>query len=212
MTRLLAFDGFAGCGKDAIADGLVRHHGFTKVPFALPMKRTFAKVFNLPQYYFDVRALKDSPLTSPIILDAGHIATLIEELNSLGLQVGEHEILACKHHLGKSLNSPREIMQYIGTDVVRKDVDNLAWIKLWDIEQQKYAKVIAPDARFSNERDYVKKVHGKVLLVKREGIETMNHVSENDKWPDDKYDAMILNDVSLARIISEVCLWYTLIK
>jgi hypothetical protein len=212
MLRLLAFDGLAGCGKDAISDGLVRMHGFTKVPFALPMKRILAKVFGIPEHYFHVRALKDSPFKDSITLTPEHLVKLVDELAAAGLSVGTTEVMSCQAHLGRSLTSPRDIMQYVGTNIVRKDIDNLAWIKLWDIEQRKYDKVIAPDARFSDEREYVHKIHGKVLLVKRDGVEAMTHVSENDKWPEDKYDAVIYNNVSLGRIQSEVSLWYTIVK
>lgn len=212
MLRLLAFDGIAGSGKDVIADGLVRSHGFTKVPFAMPMKRILSKVFEIPEYNFYVRALKDAPFNNSIILNSAHLISLVDELAAAGLPVGIPEILACQLHLGRALTSPRDIMQYVGTDVVRNHVDNFAWIKLWDIEQQKYDKVIAPDARFADEREYVRKLKGKVLLVKRNGVPTMAHSSENNKWPENKYDAVINNVVSLQQIQSEVAMWYTIVK
>jgi hypothetical protein len=212
MLRLLAFDGLAGTGKDAIADGLVRSHGFVKVPFALVMKDVFSRVFNLPVYYFNVRALKDAPFTQPILLTTGHLCQLAEEFIARGIEVNTTQIAAAGICVGKTLSSPREIMQYVGTDVVRVHMDNLMWVKLWDMEQRKYDRVIAPDARFPDEREYVRKLRGKVLLVKRQGVTAQGHVSENSKWSDDMYDAVITNDVSLQTIQSEVSLWYTLVK
>jgi hypothetical protein len=212
MLRLLAFDGLAGTGKDAIADGLVRSHGFVKVPFAKVMKEIFSKVFNIPVYYFDVRALKDAPLKDPISLTSGHIVQLAEEFIARGIEINTVQIAAAGICLGRILISPRDIMQFVGTDVVRVHMDNMMWIKLWDIEQRKYERVIAPDARFPDEREFVRNMKGKVLLVKREGIEAQAHTSENSKWPEDKYDAIINNNVSLGQIQSEVSMWYTLIK
>ena len=212
MLRLLALDGLAGSGKDAIADGLVRSHGFTKVPFALPMKEMFARVFELPKYNFDVRALKDAPLSKPVVLTRDNLTKLLLELEQRGIEVPPEAYLRCFSFEGTVLDSPRKIMQIVATDVVRNCVDNLAWVKLWDDEQRKHEKVIAPDARFSDEKEYVRKIHGKVLLVKRSGVEAMAHVSENDKWPDDRYDAIISNDGGLQRIQSEVAMWYTVHK
>jgi hypothetical protein len=212
MLRLIALDGYAGTGKDTVAEGLVRTCGFVKVPFAKVMKEILSSVFKVPLYYFDVRALKDAPLKEPIILNAGHIAGLAEEFVARGIEITEQQILAATTCTGKSLSSPREIMQYVGTDVVRAYMDNLMWIKLWDMEQRKYDRVIAPDARFPDEREFVRKLMGKVLLVKREGIDTQAHVSENSKWSEDKYDAVVNNDVSVQRIQSEIALWYTLIR
>jgi hypothetical protein len=212
MLRLLAFDGLAGTGKDAIADGLVRSHGFVKLPFAKVMKEIFSRVFNIPVYYFDVRALKDSTLSDSIVLTTGHICQLAEEFIARGIEVNETQIAAASVCVGKRLFSPREIMQFVGTDVVRVHMDNLMWIKLWDMEQRKYDRVIAPDARFPDEREFVRKLHGKVLLVKREGVTAQGHVSENSKWSEDMYDAVITNDVSLQRIQMEVSLWYTTVK
>lgn len=56
--------GYAGVGKDTVADYLVKEHGYTKVSFASYLKNYCSKEYDLPLFYFEDRELKERPLST----------------------------------------------------------------------------------------------------------------------------------------------------
>lgn len=80
--------------------------------------------------------------------------------------------------------SPRELLQYVGTELVRDNVDEQFWIKhmSWRIAASHSSTIIIPDVRFQNEVDWVLS-HPKSYLISvhRPGISEVgikNHASE----------------------------------
>lgn len=107
----------------------------------------------------------------------------------------EHGILSVSD--GFDFWTPREALQFVGTELFRKNLHQDFWIyKL----KQKMAKseskhIIVPDIRFDNEMDFIFESGGKMLYLKRPGDdarysvrkETDTHESERgitrDLWP-----------------------------
>ena len=80
--------------------------------------------------------------------------------------------------------SPRELLQYVGTELVRDNVDEQFWIKhmSWRIAASHSSTIIIPDVRFQNEVNWVLS-HPKSYLISvhRPGISEVgikNHASE----------------------------------
>jgi hypothetical protein len=65
MTTILLLSGWAGSGKDTVADILVRKHGYHRVAFADALKRDAAVRTGLPLSDFHTAA-KDKPLSSSL--------------------------------------------------------------------------------------------------------------------------------------------------
>lgn len=213
MLRLIGLDGDKGAGKDTIAEVLIRHFGFVKVPFAKPLKDILSSIFLIAPITFEDRTLKERLFTNPIELTTYHIQRILDELELRGVHISDTAIKACLAMHGKKLYSPRELMQFIGTEMVRTHIGYDTWVNLWSKEQARYSKVIAPDARFANERDAVSVRSGKNVLVKRPSlINTDSHASENNHGLDSDYDAIVNNVVSKVQIQSEFGLWYTTVS
>lgn len=105
---------------------------------------------------------------------------------------------------GKKTDFSRLMLQKIGTDIIRNQIDQDFWVKkmkevidgLSEINEN--VKIIIDDVRFKNEADLIKKYKNSVLIrVDRPSIKsTSSHRSEIEQ---DKIevDMAILNDGSL---------------
>ena len=109
--------------------------------------------------------------------------------------------------------TPREIMQYYATDLMRyelskkfKDIGTDIWVrcierKLYEINKKESNKIIIiADLRFKNEYELVKKYNGYTLKVFRQ-IDNLNsnfidHISENE-LNNEHFDYLISNNGSI---------------
>lgn len=103
--------------------------------------------------------------------------------------------------------TPREAMQYMGTEVVRKGMSNLIpgigenfWIKCMEKRLKdcySNTNVVISDVRFQNEVDFIHSMGGKVIKVEREfEEESLNFVNHESELAIDKitnYDFLVHN-------------------
>lgn len=213
MLRLIGIDGDKGSGKDTIAEVLIRNYGFKRLAFAQPLKDILSEVFLLSPDSFEDRVLKEELFPVPLELTSYHIQRILDCIELRGIKVTDQAIRACLLMAGTKLHSRREMMQIVGTEMVRTNVGYETWVTIWSKEQEKYDRVIAPDARFANEREAITVRKGKNLLVKRPGLKSNDgHASENNHGADADYDAVVNNVVGKQQIQSEFAMWFTTIK
>ncbi len=95
--------------------------------------------------------------------------------------------------------SPRRILQLLGTEAVRQQIDDQAWVKsLMRFVSTSPRPVVVPDVRFPNEAEAIRAAGGTVWRVDRPGIAGVSaHVSETalDGY---SFDRVLRNDGSLA--------------
>lgn len=212
MLRLIGIDGNKGAGKDTLADALITRLGFKRLAFAQPLKDMLAEVFILPPITFEDRALKDAPFNVPLTLSSYHIQRILDYLELSGIKVSDTSIKAALTLSGTVFHTPREMMQLVGTELVREKVGKDTWVTLWCKEQAKYDKVVAPDARMPNERAAIAERLGKNVLVKRPDLDqTDAHASENNHGADNDYDAIATNSGGKHKLQSEFLMWYTVV-
>lgn len=100
--------------------------------------------------------------------------------------------------------SPRELMQVIGTDLLRDQLDKGIWVKNMDCkyENSKGSLFVITDLRFKNEYDWIKEKGGIVIKVERpdNNLKQTNHISENDLDRDLEWDYVIENTGSLKEL------------
>jgi hypothetical protein len=97
--------------------------------------------------------------------------------------------------------TPRETMQFIGTDLFRNQLgkimpglDNEIFLdnfRLW-YETNKYENVVIPDIRFTNEYNMVKSLGGFVILIDREKKNIVEDIHESEQI-DFSHDHKLLN-------------------
>ena len=191
-------------GKDTSADILVKELGFKKMSFAAPLKDICSLIFDMPIKSFYEN--KEDILTPKVVLTADHIEKLLIQLFPYDtFIVKDKRKLLLDNCLGKEFSTPREILQYVGTDMARKYINDSIWVNILVQDMNNYNKIVIPDMRFSNERDLISSLDGKVVLIKRNGVdETDGHISENDLGTEDDYDIVIENNGTLEELKERV--------
>lgn len=97
--------------------------------------------------------------------------------------------------------SLREILVYVGTFVIQEDINKNAFVNIirntvFNIEQVNpdLSYVICTDVRFQHEVDFIKKKHGVLIKIVREGVETLENVAEHElDESDEDFDFIVDN-------------------
>lgn len=109
--------------------------------------------------------------------------------------------------------SPRIVMQYIGTDIFRKDIQKILpnigghfWVKSMEKRlKNTTTNTIISDVRFQNEADCVKQLNGIVFKIERPSKDNSDkHISEIGIDSIKDYDFHIINDGSLKELYNKV--------
>lgn len=140
---IVGFVGFIGSGKDTAADYLVNSHGFRRDSFANTLKDAVSQVFNWDRTLLEGRT---------------------KEAREWREQVDEWwaERLSMPHL------TPRWVLQYWGTDVLRKGFHDDIWIASLENKMRKTGdNIVISDVRFPNEIKAIHNAGGIVIRVKR---------------------------------------------
>lgn len=209
---IIAFSGKAHHGKDTAAEALIDRHKFIRIGLADKLKDITAKVFGLSRTDMDDPNQKEKIFHIPIRITPHHISDLFEILEDDGFVVTEDAYReVCHTFVGRPLTSIRHTLQLIGTDVIRNYVDDEVWLKYFEkATANTNANIVISDARFPNERKFLKDRGATLILIQREGLtSTDTHVSENLLGEEKEYDVVIQNNSTITGLHSSVSLWYT---
>lgn len=194
IPRLLGITGPVGCGKDTLADYLVKQHGFVRYGFADSIKGLLNKCFGWTNEQWNDRKWKESAqLLSRDTVD--------EFVSKYGRTPPQRP---------REAWSPRQLAQWLGTEAGRMTHGEDCWVNVFErwyravanmrIQDQCAAaqkteaargikmppdfKVVIPDVRFENEAARIRQLGGIILHLTRPGHGKINdHVSENGIIP-----------------------------
>jgi len=150
-TGILAFCGSKGSGKNTSADIFKEITGVEVEELALAghLKETCAEIFGIDYENFVNQELKERDLDTFICLDSENITAFLNAFNINGFIFDTH----IRPHIGKILKTPREVLQYTGTEILHT-IDPLIHAKMV-VEKRDPTKVtILTDLRFVNEFNY----------------------------------------------------------
>ena len=200
---IIGLAGKAGSGKDSFADVMVEHMGFKKLFFAKNLKEMCKSVFDLTDWHVYEQEGKETTFEKPLILNPYHLSNIyfwitektpLVKVSPNGLSVS---IKKYWEESSISFNSPRELLQFVGTEVCREcySRDYHIDVVYAQIKTQNY---VISDARFSNEREVIKKWEGfniKIIDPDQEDQDAgiSNHASESEMDGDD-FDVVFMND------------------
>jgi hypothetical protein len=198
--------GLIGAGKDTIADYLVNIHQFRRESFANTLKDAVANVFGWDRELLEGRTK--------------HSRAWREQVDPWWAQ-----------RLGMPDLTPRWVLQYWGTEVVRRGFHDDTWIASLENKLRKTSDdVVISDCRFPNEISAIKNAGGLVIRVHRgpdpewyDDAVAVNagpthlswalskgrlekfgiHASET-AWVGTKFDAVIDNNSSMDHLYSQI--------
>ena len=164
--KIIGICGFIGSGKGTVGDILVEEYGFTKLSYADRLKDVAATLFGW-----------DRDLIEGDTVDSRIWRNEPDEwwTNELGYDL-----------------TPRLVMQRVGTDCLRKGLDDRIWtlIVKKELQMNPDTNYVIPDVRFYNERDLVREMGGQVWRVKQ---------GKDPEWTkeaisDNRYDTSWMED------------------
>lgn len=210
---IIAFSGVKFAGKDTAAEGLIRSYGFRRIGLADRLKDICSHVFDIPRGDMDNPSKKELFFNIPIVINPDHIKHLLELLSYDEFVFSFEDTCKaiCKNFIGKGLTSIRDVLQTVGTDICRTFVQDDIWLAyVKHIINNSKQPIVITDARFQNERDYLKSLGAILVLVKRPNCESKSdHISENQLGNESDYDVVIYNDNTAYGLQSSICTWYS---
>jgi len=174
--------GYKGSGKDTLAKMVVKFNGnFTVLHFADDLKKFASEIFGIEEKYFHDVSLKEVSI-SPVVMD-----DFIHSMKSVtGLDILPR---------GKTANTPREVLQYFGTEYVRSVEDNYWVDRVVSKVKRIGSKVLIPDVRFPNEVEAVRKCGGLVLRTIR-----LSQKVSSDAHASEAHASSIVPDIEIASV------------
>jgi hypothetical protein len=203
---IVGFVGFIGSGKDTAADYLVNFHGYRRDSFANTLKDAVACVFGWDR-----------------VLLEGRTAEAREWREQVDPWWAERMNMP---HL-----TPRWVLQYWGTDVLRKGFHDDIWIASLENKMRKTGdNIVISDVRFPNEIKAIHTAGGIVVRIKRgndpewyqdavnmnEGCRNMSWLMSTDKlkklgihasetsWVGGNIDHTVYNDTTIDTLFDQI--------
>lgn len=211
-TIIIGLTGLAGAGKSTAARFLEEEHGFSRVPFAGPLKRmaldlgfTEAEITTGKEEPFDFgslsveltgkRALRAITRVVPFGWahpDVEHQARPI--LGGKSVAEALADLRAWYRSDRSAWKTPRIFLQRLGTEWGRQRIHSELWVEAWRhaceleaIDHCGGAFIVADDCRFENEAAAIRAMGGKVVRIERPGAGSASgssHASEKGVEPD----------------------------
>ena len=205
MSQIIGIVGFIGSGKDTVADYLVNFHRFKRESFANSLKDAVSDVF-------------------------GWDRELLEGRTKESREWRETKDEWWSKRLKQDI-TPRWVLQYWGTEVVRKGFHDDMWVaSLENRLRNTKDDIVITDCRFPNEIKAIKAVGGEVIRIKRgpepewydhavnynkgmkrvgwalgkDALEKANIHASEYSWVGSKFDAVIQNDSSIDDLYNQI--------
>lgn len=149
-NKVIGLVGVKTSGKSTVAEmikSLVP--GAVELALADKLKNTCTEVFDLERKYFDDQNLKEVPFDAPKKLGVYEIGATLE---SFGIYMSIREIDSKFKVAGMRLNTPRQIMTIVGTEILRQAGNED--IHCYNVSLNNNVVNIISDIRFPNEYGY----------------------------------------------------------
>ena len=186
--------GFAGrmrSGKTELAK-ICEANGYQKLYFALPLKQLCADILDIS--IDELNRAKNEGI--PIQITIGEdVCQILSEETDIPLETTKE---LCN---GKYIETVRDMLQFIGTDYIRK------YNKDWHVNKvremiDENTNYVIDDVRFPNEKKMIEDLGGDCWFVTRTTLENVsNHESETSITWKDCFNKVIINDSTLHEML-----------
>tara|TARA_R110000868_G_C10973188_1_gene771535 strand:+ start:73738 stop:74397 length:660 start_codon:yes stop_codon:yes gene_type:complete len=182
--KIIAFAGSKGAGKSTAFETLNNNYpNVYDVTLAGHLKEVTAEIYNVDMQLFLNPKLKEVDLIDPICLEPNQINKLFELFEVDDFNYDNH----VRPHVGKILETPRQLLQYLGTNVLHP-IDPLIHAKYATKHLPKDGLVVITDLRFEDEFNFFYKDYKDEFTpfninntAAERAAEDDNHKSETDR-------------------------------
>lgn len=152
MNKVVAFCGSKGSGKSTSASIFKERLSTPVEEMALAghLKDVCSRVFGLDLELFLNPKLKEVELEDFVVLDRGHLKGVMNQFS-----ITEYDDTNIRPHIGRIFRTPRQILQYIGTEVLHP-IDPLIHVKMAMRKRDVEKATLITDLRFAAEFDYLR--------------------------------------------------------
>jgi len=187
MGNIISFAGRCRSGKTELAK-VCMEHGYQKLYFALPLKQLCADLMG--NSIDELNTLKNNNTNIEFNL---HIDRCMKLATDSGIPFNFiWEI--CE---GKTIHTVRELLQFVGTDIIRKYNTDWHVNKIREMINPDLNYVI-DDVRFPNEKKMIEELGGDCWFITRTTLDNIsNHPSETSITLNDCWNRIIVNDNTL---------------
>lgn len=162
---IIGLSGYAQSGKDTIANHLVKHHGFTRVAFADPIREAL---------YAMNPTINDIPELPGISL-----VWLVDKMGWEFVKVDSPET--------------RRLLQRFGTEVGRNLWGENFWVDKAMAKINNYDNVVITDVRYPNEYQAIKDANGYMWRVEKPGVSAVNRHESETALDELLFDGVLIN-------------------
>lgn len=154
------------------------NHKWETTAFAKPLKQSLAVILNKPVEWFDNRKNKEN-----YFVDLSTLNIYSKSVTQEGIQLSENKFQKYVK-LGEPLPteqlvSIRQMMQYYGTNVIRKYLGDKTWINA-TLNKVTHKNIIVSDLRFRVELNEIKQQKGVSVYILRDSAKPGTHASERE--------------------------------
>jgi hypothetical protein len=185
--------GFAGrmrSGKTELAK-ICQKNGYEKLYFALPLKQLCADILDISIDELNRAKNENIPIEFTIGKD---VCEILSEETIIPIETTTE---ICD---GKYLHTVRDMLQFIGTDYIRKYNSDWHVNKIKEMIKNDVNYVI-DDVRFPNEKQMIESLGGDVWFISRPTLDNIsNHESETSITWNQCWNRIIINDSTLANL------------
>ena len=214
MALVLGLHGAAMSGKDTVADYLVDQKGWTaKLSFAHNLKEMCKAIFYLTDHDVHDQAGKHALFAKPKTFTENNLGSVLFWMSRTHARfpVSKESKLKVKSLVGTELRNPRDILQFVGTEICRELIKTYhVDIVKQQVLQNPEGKFVITDVRFPNEGDFVlDDLQGSVIKIERPNLSSTNinrqHASETSMSDWGRFNAVIDNsEVGLEKLYEKV--------
>lgn len=159
MGFILGLHGPAKAGKDSIADYLIDVHGWgEKISFAGNLKQMCRDIFFLSETDVETQAGKEKLFPQPKTFTQRNLGSVLYWMSRThrDFHIPKKAISQVNSLVGTKLETPRRVLQFIGTDICRELISSYHRdIVANQIEKAPDKNYVITDIRFPNEGDFV---------------------------------------------------------
>lgn len=188
---IIGFAGRCRSGKSELAK-ICENYGYERLSFAIPLKQLCADILDIS--IDELNRAKNEGI--PIQITIGEdVCQILSEETDIPLEATKE---LCN---GKYIETVRDMLQFIGTDYIRK------YNKDWHVNKLKEMidvnkDYVFDDVRFPNEKKFINDLGGDCWFISRTTLDNIsNHESETSLTWQQCFNKIIINDKSLQYLL-----------